>query len=219
MTQQWASAHKATNASLSGTPLLTATMTTTDLVGSNVFATDVIAKKVYWEVVVTGTGIAAQGYGAGIGTTASSVTNQVFMGTSAAPDTLGWYGPPGTVHVNSSVIATWAAFVTGNRLCFAVDGPAALIWGRVANGNWNNNGSANPATGTLGLTIPSAVTASPMVPGATLYSTATPDSVVASFAQPSWTFTPPAGFESFDPAIVYLALNSPLLYRTEMIGY
>ncbi len=218
MTQQWASGHKAADAALSGTPLLTATMTTTDLVGSNVFATVVIAKKVYWEAVVTGTGIAAAGFGIGIGTTASSVTNQVFMGTSAAPDTLAWYNVGG-IHVNSSQIATWAAFATGNRLCFAVDGPAALIWGRVANGNWNNNGSANPATGTLGLTIPSAVTASPMVPGATLYSTATPDSVVAAFASTSWSFAAPAGFESFDPAIVYMALNSPPPIRTEMIGY
>lgn len=55
----------------------------------------------------------------------------------------------GTI-ITIGTIATWAAT---NRLCFAVDIDNELIWMRVGSGNWNNSGSADPATGVGGLTI------------------------------------------------------------------
>lgn len=50
-----------------------------------------------------------------------------------------------------STIATWAG---GNTLCAALDIDNALLWLRVGAGNWNNNVSANPATGALGISVP-----------------------------------------------------------------
>lgn len=66
----------------------------------------------------------------------------------------------GTLEAGSSGIATWgaAAMVNGDTAGVAVDIGGLLLWGRIRHsgswGNWNNNGSADPATGTLGITIP-----------------------------------------------------------------
>lgn len=72
------------------------------------------------------------------------------------PGQLGW-APGGSVFAHAtqagtdvtvSTIATWAAT---NVLCVAIDIDNMLIWFRNGSGNWNNNASANPATGTLGI--------------------------------------------------------------------
>lgn len=47
-----------------------------------------------------------------------------------------------------STVATWTS---GNRLSFALDIDNLLLWLRVGAGNWNNNASADPAAGTLGI--------------------------------------------------------------------
>jgi hypothetical protein len=41
----------------------------------------------------------------------------------------------------------------GGVLCMAVDRPNNLLWVRHNNGNWNGSGTANPATGTGGISI------------------------------------------------------------------
>jgi hypothetical protein len=48
-------------------------------------------------------------------------------------------------------VATIQGWVSGNTLCVAVDLDARLIWFRTNGGNWNNSGTANPATGAGGL--------------------------------------------------------------------
>ncbi len=200
MAQAWNPSQKSPNIVLSGSPLLTATQTTTDANGVSVFAAESFsAGKFYWEIVVAGTGIAAAGLGVGIGNTSSSAANATFIGTTTTPNSLGWYGA-GNVSVNSVVLATWATYATGNRLSFEIDLDSSFIRGRVNGGTWSAN-----------LTIPPAVLAAPVVPAATLYSTATPDSVVASFAQASWSFTPTAGFGPFDPVGGGSGLGSVLL--------
>jgi hypothetical protein len=49
-----------------------------------------------------------------------------------------------------SLIETWTA---GSVVDVAVDLGGAVIWFRVSGGNWNNSGTANPATGTGGVSL------------------------------------------------------------------
>lgn len=57
----------------------------------------------------------------------------------------------GTIYINGTVIV---AIPTGSVNCIAIDFTNALIWFRNGpTGNWNNSGTANPATGTGGLSI------------------------------------------------------------------
>ncbi len=51
-------------------------------------------------------------------------------------------------------LATYATFANNDILSFALDIDAALLWVRVNAGNWNNSGTANPATGVGGLAVP-----------------------------------------------------------------
>lgn len=55
----------------------------------------------------------------------------------------------GTVTVKATAAAV------GDRFCMAIDVPNELVWTRVNNGLWNNSGSADPATGTGGVSIAS----------------------------------------------------------------
>src|SRR6516164_6589714 len=49
--------------------------------------------------------------------------------------------------INSITQFNLGASVSGDVVCVAVDIGAALIWVRRNSGNWNNSGTANPATG------------------------------------------------------------------------
>lgn len=60
----------------------------------------------------------------------------------------------GTVYINNNSIGTAeAATASGTVISMAVDLDAKLIWFRVNGGNWNNSGSANPATGAGGFAL------------------------------------------------------------------
>lgn len=68
------------------------------------------------------------------------------------------YGVGGGVFVDgSSIIANNGALsnLAGDCVGVALDYSAKLIWFRVGTGNWNNNGSANPATGANGVDVSS----------------------------------------------------------------
>lgn len=201
MVQQWNASQKNSDITLSGSPSLTATMTTTSNYATVYAAESNTTGKFYWEMVLTGTGVTAGDSGAGIGNIASSTALGQYLGIGT--DTLGWFAG-GNVYSNatSNGLANtgWATYTTPAHLCFALDMVNKLIWGRVTNGNWNANASANPATGTLGTPIPSTVYAAAVVPGATVALIATPDTAAAVFAQASWTYVTPAGFGPFDPS-------------------
>jgi hypothetical protein len=87
-----------------------------------------------------------------------------------------------------------SAASNGDRICVAVDPVNSRIWARINNGNWNNSGTANPATNTGGKDITEIVAAGPklyVVTGARFgpYITQTFD-----FASTSWSYSAPAGF-------------------------
>lgn len=82
-------------------------------------------------------------------------------------------GPAGYINWNSGggvgvqsngTIGTADSYVLTDVLCVAVDLDAQLIWVRKNNGNWNNNGSANPDTGVGYFSFLGAVGPYPLVP-------------------------------------------------------
>jgi len=54
---------------------------------------------------------------------------------------------------NGSNVGNIQSYASGNTVGMAVDIGAGLIWWETNGGNWNNSGTANPATGTGGITI------------------------------------------------------------------
>lgn len=130
----------------------------------------------------------APGYGVGLNTFGKQ-----------QPGQLGWQ-PNGDVAVNPLgavvILTTIQTYAAGDTLGIAVDIDNDLVWFRTNAGNWNNNGSANPATGTLGLSLAPvyARSSSPLIwPGANLAAAANQLHMLsADFAQ-----TPPSGFSQW----------------------
>jgi hypothetical protein len=96
----------------------------------------------------------------------------------------------------------------GGRLCMAVDRANNLVWVRHNNGNWNNNGSANPATGTGGISISG-------LPAGDLFFALYIDAPIGAAMtlhseRESWEYTAPAGFEEsgVGPSTVYAQGNA-----------
>jgi hypothetical protein len=102
------------------------------------------------------------------------------------------YNPSGgSVLANSAALATIQTSVQGNTVDVAVDIGGQLIWFRTNGGNWNNSGTANPATGTGGISFAS-VAAGPYFPAWAGF--AASDAVTANFGAAAYTFAAPAGF-------------------------
>jgi len=59
----------------------------------------------------------------------------------------------GVVIANASTVATLGAVTVGSTLCFALDLVNLQMWARLNGGNWNNSGTADPATNTGGFSV------------------------------------------------------------------
>jgi hypothetical protein len=82
---------------------------------------------------------------------------------------------------------------TGTTVCVALDVDAARIWFRSgAGGNWNNSGTANPATGTGGLNV--AVLGTPLF--ALVATNASTARHTANFGASGFVGAVPAGFNA-----------------------
>lgn len=93
------------------------------------------------------------------------VCNQNLVTTEGVPgasgNAIGWWvgadlNNPGHLYSGNGsnlnvAVGLWTA---GSNLQFAIDDGAGLIWVRYDSNSWNNNGSANPATGVGGVTMP-----------------------------------------------------------------
>lgn len=84
----------------------------------------------------------------------------------------------------------------GERACFAIDLTARLGWIRRQGGNWNNSGTANPATGVGGAVIGPGSFAPATAFGSGTVGTNT----TANFGATAFTFTVPSGFTAGWPA-------------------
>jgi hypothetical protein len=138
----WNPADKHVDISLSGGNLVA----TQD--GSGVFravrsiASSASSKK-YYEAVRVGNATATMG----IGNASGALTD--FVGGSDG-NSIGYAGD-GNVYINGGVGTTIQTYANGDTVCVAFDPTAELIWFRTNGGNWNNSGTANPATGTEGI--------------------------------------------------------------------
>jgi hypothetical protein len=106
----------------------------------------------------------------------------------------GWFPISGNILYNAGTLSTIQTAVAGNTLCVAVDYGAKLIWFRTNNGNWNNSGTANPATGTGGISFSGlSGTMYPAISCSNYYGTS-----VANFGATTFAQTVPSGFSGYD---------------------
>ena len=64
-----------------------------------------------------------------------------------------WFGTNGNILLDATLLTTINTFAANAILSLAWNAGAKLIWFRNGAGNWNNNASANPATGVGGIDI------------------------------------------------------------------
>lgn len=187
------------NQTLSGGNLI-ATSTSS----GGVYSTRPVQGKIYFEVTPTTiTGIPSMGMCAG----SWNITTALQSGLNTLA-----YLASGAVQINGvtlSTIATWAA---GNRIDCALDPFNFLIWFRVAGGNWNNSGTANPATGVGGIDYSSAFTQLGTL-WAAVYASLSGTVWTAAFSSASFAGTPPSGFSSLDDVLYTIARNVDVPYE------
>lgn len=170
---------------------LTATVNSTDP-GTHVNAFSLDGEstgKFYWEIVC---GIASGAGRLGIATTGASLST----GFGADTQSYGW-DSSGQVFFNGASVATIQGFGNGNTVATAVDIGNLLIWFQTAGGNWNNSGTANPATGIGGISIGS-IASLPLLIPVELAGPQSGDFFTLQSAPP-FTFSPPSGFIQWGP--------------------
>lgn len=156
--------------------------------------------KIYFEVDVA---TVAVGPGPGIATDNFNFASGTFFGQDAGGNGLLWEGN-GVVIVKNITIGTANAYVAGDNLGLALDPVNKLIWLRVTHsgvpGNWNNSGTANPATGVGGISF-SSMTALGL--GDRFYPAGAVqiagDTLLSRFAASQMLNAAPAGFQTFAP--------------------
>ena len=117
----------------------------------------------------------------------------IFGTTICATDTTSIQAINSTIYSNGGNTGTVLGTTTiGDVFSFAIDLTARLAWIRRNGGNWNNNVSANPATGVGGVAIAPTLGFSPFVRFAA--SGVSTDRVAANFGQAAFVFPVPAGF-------------------------
>lgn len=143
------------------------------------------ADKIYCEAMIDATG---GGENNGLGICLSGNSTQDWLGLASTE--WSFVSDSGNVYSGGGSVATYAAAGLNAVVCMAVDVANKSVWWRVNNGNWNNSGTANPATNTGGLSFSSAS-------GTFYVACSVLDSssgLTARFSSSSWTYAPPSGF-------------------------
>jgi hypothetical protein len=180
----------AVNVALSGGNL-TATTTGTSA-GQGVRAADIFGRdngKLYYELTVTNS--ASSNNGVGVGTTISTYANMISSATTGA---IVFFFSGNIWAGGSNTGISLGARSNGDVIGVAIDLDNRTIWFKKVNGtpgNWNNSGSANPATNAGGITVPAGLMVPFNVHGATAGSILT-----ANFGASGFTGTVPSGFVS-----------------------
>jgi hypothetical protein len=136
------------NAKSSGIALSGGNLVATSSAAGNAASTRTLTGKNYFEAVITTLA----------GTPSIGLVNHIFAFSTAllgADANSLAFKSTGAVVVNGSTLATIATFAAGDRIDCAIDPASRLIWFRVNGGNWNNNGSNDPATGVGGIDLTS----------------------------------------------------------------
>jgi hypothetical protein len=139
--------------------------------------------KYYFELT---TAINAGATDVGIANAAFVTTNPLWANTA---DSIGYRGDTGAVETNGTVLATVQTW-NDNTISVATDLGAMLLWVRVDAGNWNNSGTADPATGVGGISFAS-LNVGPYFPAINLHDTGEVNT--ANFGATAYAETVPAG--------------------------
>jgi hypothetical protein len=88
------------------------------------------------------------------------------------------------------------ALTAGDVVCLAIDHPNQRLWFRKNGGNWNNSGTANPATNIGGFNISAVFTATNTFALVTFASTGL--NHTANFGAATFAQTMPSGFSAWN---------------------
>jgi hypothetical protein len=170
------------------------TLTVSSGEGSALSTTSLSTGKVYFEVTWNTPG-------SGSADTAVGIANSSFR-TAKEPG----YDDGGNaigalnnneIAINSSSKGNWSIVSANDVTAFAVDLGNTLFWAKdiTESGNWNANGSANPATGVGGITF-SSLGAGPFFVAIGAFPSGT-GQLTVNFGATSFTGTVPSGFSAW----------------------
>lgn len=151
----------------------------------------------YFEIIVTTVaGVVSVGIVNGVATFGAATIG-------ATTNTIG-YQSDGAVRLNNVTLATISPFTSGDRVRVAYHQGAKLIWFAVNGGSWNNDGTADPAAFIGGIDVTAFVfdRAFPCVGFSVTGST-----ITGVFAEASFAYTPPAGYNSVEEVVVDMAMD------------
>lgn len=184
----WDSSKKSANITLSGGNL---TATNSDAINYNSvgsIASFTTGAKRYWEITIGGAFTSgANGFGFGNASfTWTPASGTIYLGHS---NSAGFWNDG--VYIGTSLVLSWSSgFTSSSVIGIAVDFNNTRAWWRVGAGNWNNSGTANPATNTGGVDISSVTGA--LFAGWTSYGVS--DVVTANFGGSAFANAAPSGF-------------------------
>jgi hypothetical protein len=147
----------------------------------------ILSGKLYFEVTCVSAGTAVY---VGIGNVLASNASAQYVGIST--NSYGYYSSNG-VYTGAANQSAIGSYTTGDVICVAVDIANKKVWFRKNGGNWDNNGTHNPATNTGGFDLTTLLAANgsifPMV--TTFVST---DSLTINLGGTSFAQSAPSGF-------------------------
>lgn len=150
----------------------------------------------------------------GVASTLGGRNSQGFLGDDA--NSAAFYGNGSTQIGGGSGAGGTPTWGVGDNVGIACDMTLATpsFWVRVNGGNWNGSPTANPATGTGGISIATiGATGTPIV-AAIATDTVGPNSqLTGNFATTDWTYTAPSGFSAVPgftrtPSVSKLTVNA-----------
>lgn len=116
------------------------------------------------------------------------------------------YNSNGQVRFNNTTLTTISPFTENDVVSVAYHQALGLVWFRVNNGSWNNDGLADPETFVGGIDVV-ALTGGRTVPAASF--SVTGGAVMANLAEADWIYTAPDGYMPIEEYVVTNA-NNPL---------
>lgn len=144
--------------------------------------------KYYWEWTVGQKGI-NNGVAGFLNSTASLAT---YIGADANGIGLVTNGQV----VQSASFTSYLSTIANGDVCgLAIDLDAHLLWVRDGAGNWNGSGTANPATGSGGISLPSGLNSGSVFAGISVFNSS--DFSTANFGGSAFSQTVPAGFSAW----------------------
>jgi hypothetical protein len=187
VTTTWNPSDKSTNVVLASGNLAASTATNTNE-GVRSTSSKASGAKVYFEV---SWGNSTGGNnGCGIATASASLTTLASAGTGGAI-----VYNSGTIYINGTTSGINIGIIQLSTICFAIDLVNNRFWARKGAGNWNNSGTANPATNTGGIDI-SGLFASTAAFGAATFNS-TVGTATVNFGATTFNQTIPSGFSAW----------------------